>query len=320
MDADTKRMSVRLAGAALVVTLMTMPFAATSAQSPDAGVQSPDAGMQTPAVDAIGEVIGRFTAHLRGTQTEHRSTLLNVTYSAPGGACKPGLQSYSTDQTMSFESDPVEVEAVRLVPGTEGWDGQPYLLVAQGMDPTLLADMVSYDPPTGEMYDTPILFDLPVAVNGNKTNADPATGEGPAEPQPFEVACTGGDGVARSSPPTDCGDRTFTSDMAITQSQLNVAVPVSGGEIDLEPIEALYVNCPGSVDEVPGGFAWGEGSPTTYVGGSLPTVDQVVDPSLGTLDIRGQVTARYEETGYVDSQALDWKLTLCREGATAPNC
>lgn len=297
----------RWTGALLVAAaLLAVPLGAVSAQSPGA----------SETVD----VIGRFTAHLRGSQAEHRSTLLNVTYSEPGGACKPGLWSYSTDQTMSFESDPVEVEAVRLPPGTEGWGGQPYVLVAQGMDPVLLSDLITYNAPTGEMYDTPMLFELPLAVDGSKTNADPATGEGPAEPQPFVVACTGGDGPGGSSPPSDCGDRTFTSVVAITQSQANVAVPVSGEGTDLQAIEALYVNCPGSVDEVPGGFAWGEGSPATYTGGALPTMEQILDPALTAVEVPGKVTSRYEETGYVDTQSLDWTLTLCREGATAPNC
>jgi hypothetical protein len=294
-------------GALLVAAaLLAVPLAAVSAQSPGAA----------ETVD----VIGRFTAHLRGSQTDHASTLLNVSYSPPGGSCKAGLQSYSTDQEMVFESAPVEVEAVRLPPDAQGWGGQAYVLVAQGLDAGMLSDLVTYSAPTGEMDLAPVLFELPLDVKVTRANADPAIGEGPAEPLPFTVACTGGDGVARSIPPSDCGERTITSSMAITQPQTNVAVPVSGPSTNGEAIQEPYTNCPGSVDEVPGGFAWGYGSTPTYTGGPLPTVEQLLDPGLTAVDIIGQVTARDEETGSLDTQALDWTLTLCRERATAPNC
>jgi hypothetical protein len=303
----------RWTGALLVgASLLAVPLAATSAQSPGPA-QSPGAG-------ETGDSIGRFTAHLRGSQTEHISNLLLVTYSEPGGACKPGMRSYSTDQEMVFESKPVEVEALRLAPDAEGWGGQAYLLVAQGMDADMLTELVTYSAPVGDMYSAPVLFELPLAVKVTKTNAEPATGEGPAEPLPFTVACTGGDGVAGSIPPLDCGERTITSLMAITEPQTNVAVPASGDNRDGVSAEEAYANCPGSVDGVPGGFAWGEGSPATYTGGPLPTVEQLLDPDLGAVDIMGQVTARDEESGYLSSQTLDWTLTLCREGATAPTC
>ena len=202
----------RWTGALLVTAaLLAVPLAAVSAQSPRAS--------------ETGDVLGRFTAHLRGSQMDHASTLLNVSYSPPGGSCKPGMQSYSTDQEMVFESAPVEVEAVRLPPDAVGWGGQSYVLVAQGTDAGTLSDLVTYSAPTGEMDVAPVLFELPLDVKVTRSNADPATGEGPAEPQPFTVACTGGDGVARSVPPSDCGERTITSSMAITQPRCPAQAP-----------------------------------------------------------------------------------------------
>ena len=245
----------RWTGALLVAAaLLAVPLAGVSAQSPGAV--------------ATGDVIGRFTAHLRGSQMDHSSTLLNVKYSPPGKGCKPGMRSYSTDQEMVFESEPVQVEAVRLPPDAEGWGGQAYVLVAQGMDAELLSELVTWSAPAGDMDSAPVLFELPLDVKVTRANAQPANGEGPAEPQPFTVACTGGDGPGGSIPPLDCGERTITSSMAITQPQTNVAVPASGQSTDGEAGQEPYTNCPGSVDEVPGGFAWGYASPATYTGGS----------------------------------------------------
>jgi hypothetical protein len=288
--------------AVLAAMLVGAPMSAVSAQSAAPG--------------AAGELIGQFTAHLRGTQTEHYSSLWNVSYDPDDGGCKPGFMSHSTDQRMTFESEPVEVDAVRLPPGTQGWAGQDYVLVPRGMG----ADMVTWAAPGSELYLAPVLFELPIDVTIYKSYADPATGQGPAEPLPFVVACTGGDGPGGSPPPLDCGQRTFSSTMAVLQPEVNVAIAAASDSVFSGEPEQLYQNCPTSIDAVPGGFVWGEEVPPAHTGGPLPTVEQLLDPGLTAVDIIGQVSGGYQDTGYLASQALDWTLTLCRQGATAPTC
>ena len=170
------------------------------------------------------------------------------------------------------------------------------------------------------MFTAPMLFELPVDVTLNKAYTEPATGAGPAEPLPLEVACTGGDGEGGGLPPLDCGERTYASIMGIVQPQVNVALAAASESAFWEEIPELYEYCPTSIDVVPGAFLWDTLNPPTFTGGPLPTVEHLLDPNLSAVDIIGQATGGYEETGYLSSQALDWTLTLCRDGATAPNC
>ena len=199
-----------------------------------------------------GDLIGQFTAHLRGSQAEHYSSLWNVKYEPADGACKPGLKSHSVDQQLTIESEPVEVDAVRLPPGTEGWAGQDYVLVPRGMG----ADWVTYGAPDPSMFMAPVLFEMPVNVTIDKAYSDPATGDGPAEPVLLTVACTGGDGKGGKPPELDCGERTFSSIMAIVQPQVNVALATASESAFWEEVEPLYDNCPTSIDVVPGAFVW----------------------------------------------------------------
>jgi hypothetical protein len=286
----------------IVAVLLAMPLAAASAQSPGAG--------------EAGDLIGGFTAHLRGSQSEHYSSLTNVTYTGSDGDCQPGLQSHSTDQQMTIESQPLEVDAVRLPAGTAGWSGQEYVLVPRGM----MAEEVTWSAPTSDVLMAPMLFELPVDVTLNKAYTDPATGAGPAEPLPMDVPCTGGDGVGGELPHLDCGERTYPSIMGIFQPQVNVALAAASESAFSEEMPELYEYCPTSIDVVPGAFLWDSLYPPTFTGGPLPTVEQLLDPNLSAVEIIGQATGGYEETGYLSSQMLDWTLTLCREGSTAPNC
>lgn len=288
--------------ATLAVVLVTTPLSAALGQSPDP--------------DPTGDVIGQFTAHLRGTQTEHYSSLWNVTYDPDDGSCKPGFMSHATDQRMAFESEPVEVDAVRLPAGLSGWHGQDYLLVPRGTG----AEMVTWTAPGPDLFMAPVLFELPVEVTIDKAYTDPAAGQGPAEPLPFVVPCTGGDGPGGSPPALDCGQRTFRSTMAILQPEVNVGLAAASDSVFAEEPQPLYLNCPTSIDATPGGFVWGDMVPPTHTGGPLPTLDQLLGGNLVAIDILGHVRGGYEEVGYLASQELDWTLTLCWPGAAAPTC
>ena len=231
----------------------------------------------------------------------------------------------STSQDLSVDSQPVDLyvhEAAEAGP-------LGYLLLPQ-FDVLTLQNGLS-----GGGRNTALagLFDMPISVPVGRTNSTPADGE---VPDVYDIASGGCSGGGESGPPADCGNRTYDSWLAMSQSGADELWPVpatlpaylqSIGYSEAR-LESLYHQCPGP-RPWPGDFANDSGAVVTP--GKLPSLealnkvadDWVQEDKAGSIEIHGTATLSFNGSGNLTDKNYDWTLTLCplnSDGETPPNC
>jgi hypothetical protein len=116
----------------------------------------------------------------------------------------------------------------------------------------------------------------------------------------------------------DCGERDFTTDMAILNPDPGKLLPLASNVS--ADVEEIYTTCAGGVDMGAGQFVSGaSGETITSQTQPLPGSDQFFDPAIPKLEIAGSASGRQDEQGVLRDSQYSWTLTLCRivNGAAA---
>jgi hypothetical protein len=293
--------------------MVSMAVAALALGSPMvARAQDPSPGAGASAAPPAAQ----FSARLTAVQQVHDASLLNVKYDRPNQYCKNGLLSYSTDQTVTFTSDPVAVDVVKLETPPEGWGDQVVFLVPRGQS---VAD-VTFAPPSDFLFDVVAQVELPGMAAVDRTYAKPGTGQLP-DAMPFDVTCTGGDGPGGVTPtPLDCGSRQLAMSLGLFATAPG---KVQSWATQVDPsAQGLYANCTGADDLSPGQFMGNEDVVTvvTRTDADIPAAAQLLDAAVPTLSLTGGADGVYRDAGSLIDTHMTWTLTLCRLDAGTPAC
>jgi hypothetical protein len=254
-------------------------------------------------------VCPEFMATLAGKEIDHTGSAFKYTTAALCG----GGQTLKTseDQTVSFISSEVHVDAVKVTNPPPGWPDVDVLLVPHGVAP----ERIVLGPGPGIAGLEPTLFKLPAQFSVDRSNSKPGLAPMPSVVDLGYQPCAGGGGTGGGG--NDCGHREFAADMAMTLAAAHVLLPQleNPGGLDLS---GLYKSCTGP-DPVPGLFAISEGGGATVTGGAVP-VAKLLDPDVDKIDIPGSATLTEKRLGRWVTRQYDWLLILCRIRDGVPAC
>jgi hypothetical protein len=273
-------------------------------------------GTAVSAQDASGApAVAAFSATLKAVQTQHIASALNLKYDFPNEYCKNGLETYSMDQSMTFEGDPVAVEVATTDQPPDGWGTQDAFLYPQGGS----AQDVIGQPPSDYLMLALPQFELSGTIDVIRSAARPAVGDQP-DAVPYDTVCAGGGDAVSTPQPSDCGERTIETTMGV--------IPKAPGQVfawatEVDPsAEDIYTNCFPRPDMALGQFVGYDDGVTvvTIDGGELPTRAELLDPSVPKLDVTGSADGLYDADGSLTATHDEWSLTLCRIAAGTPAC